>query len=1583
MIGSNERRQAGVTRARQAGAAAAGGVGVIGRLGGVTNASACPTGMSWLFGGAGGDTAAVEEAPAETDSDKVLRVLEFTKNLASSSAGVQSEGPDGGSPADDCMEIRREVVRAAREQNSRVHDGRGEALSQPIQFDDELDGRVPKKFGRVWLRVARVRPRDPPELPASLAGTGIQMCTDPRNLPQPVTGLPSELLAAADAYHGACKQWQARELARLATADIYNELFEVHQRMQQPDSEVDLVWGLGWATWAPAGKVVDNAIIEVPVEIELDRNDGALLVRPREYCDPTLALAPFEQLGGDAARLMNLEKVREALHEQQEDNDDKYPITPSKSETYDKVLQAAATHISSSGHFLSKHTVSTDVSGRPDPTDRLCVADTWAIFSRARSSNSIVRDIDGMIKHVKMLQQTKQELPESALRLVRFGKDEDETVKAPAASTAAATGQPPVLFPLPYNEAQEQIVRMLERPNDETVGVVVSGPPGTGKTHTIANIICHCLAKGQRVLITSKGEQPLRVLRDKLPRDVRELTISLAQDERGGMKELQHATELLVKRVDQRDEELAKRIEDCKHRYADAVHELQQLQEHELKLAEAQFDSSQDKELSMALKGIYSDKYDGGWWLMPLVKKCVATDDPAIGNLLELCKKINVEHDALSNHVFTELVSDSFTPDEIAVAVVERASRWTVRGLAVHAVGMIPGLGSSFAKHSADVNELVDTMQLDGRPIGSDECAKWKLVERRLQLDKDLGTVENQWLELAENPMNNIPAHTKPSRHGREMAAWVVDWLLPLMECAVCIATNLRKNPGAMAQDRHAAFSTGRRQLEINRGRALQEIVVAQTQQELKRKMKQQQLSSLQRFSQCLLRSGHSRTSSIRGTRFEKEAKRALESCLPSLPCWIMPTWRVSQFLPAELASFDLVVLDEASQSDALALPVLLRAKQMLVVGDERQVSPTEGFVSEDRIAELEALVPTSVSPFRGEMLPGRSVFDLANVMFPKNRVVLTEHFRCAPQIISYSNKEFYNDSLTPLRLPRHSERLEPALLDNPVEGVKVGKTNVVEADAIVDEICRLANDRQFCARSIGVISLMGAEQARMIRRKLLERLGDLRFKRHVIMCGDPPTFQGAEYDIIFLSMVASPGSCPTQTGLMYSQRFNVAMSRARDRVYLFRSIKATDPSNDADLKVGLIRHFCSFDLTQSSTGPNPTSRNALPKAGAANQLMRRLRQDGFDVQAGGVKCSGGPAMQLVIQGASDRRIGICIDGSASLSVRNQDQWNADFKLSAERRQIMSRVGWKFWCCWETAFLLQPLVCYKELLGVLEKEAIRATRKPPDPTTASALRPAATSASIAARVQAQTSADVNTSGQSQQSVAAQTSRGQKRAADAGVEADEVSGQPAAKQRRVAVDPSSTSDEMLIEDDDAEVADQPLTHGRDSHATVLGISDDADQAVVRAAYRQRICDAASEPGDAGSDGRHSKQVIRSAFEALSAGPGNSPTGASGAVGASAAAALGNGDDDDDEYGLQDSLSDAGSDSSYSEDDGDEASSESDNDDPMAHGEAAAAAGAARPRRRRRQHRRAPGPAPWRVGTVGSSTTSDYPLPGVPI
>ena len=69
-------------------------------------------------------------------------------------------------------------------------------------------------------------------------------------------------------------------------------------------------------------------------------------------------------------------------------------------------------------------------------------------------------------------------------------------------------------------------------------------------------------------------------------------------------------------------------------------------------------------------------------------------------------------------------------------------------------------------------------------------------------------------------------------------------------------------------------------------------------------------------------------------------AREALARCYGAIPCWIMPTWRVAEQLPAELGAFDLVIIDEASQSDVTELPALLRGRKLLVVGDDRQVSP-------------------------------------------------------------------------------------------------------------------------------------------------------------------------------------------------------------------------------------------------------------------------------------------------------------------------------------------------------------------------------------------------------------------------------------------------------------------------------------------------------------------------------------------------------------------------------------------------------------------------------------------------------------------
>src|SRR5207245_232896 len=101
--------------------------------------------------------------------------------------------------------------------------------------------------------------------------------------------------------------------------------------------------------------------------------------------------------------------------------------------------------------------------------------------------------------------------------------------------TCAPTGLPALLFPRPPNQAQLDVVRRLEaRP-----GVVVQGPPGTGKSHTIANLVTHLLAHGQRVLVTSHTARALEVLRDRVPAEIRELAVVVLGNDARGRDELQ------------------------------------------------------------------------------------------------------------------------------------------------------------------------------------------------------------------------------------------------------------------------------------------------------------------------------------------------------------------------------------------------------------------------------------------------------------------------------------------------------------------------------------------------------------------------------------------------------------------------------------------------------------------------------------------------------------------------------------------------------------------------------------------------------------------------------------------------------------------------------------------------------------------------------------------------------------------------------------------------------------------------------------------------------------------------------------
>jgi len=152
-----------------------------------------------------------------------------------------------------------------------------------------------------------------------------------------------------------------------------------------------------------------------------------------------------------------------------------------------------------------------------------------------------------------------------------------------------------------------------------------------------------------------------------------------------------------------------------------------------------------------------------------------------------------------------------------------------------------------------------------------------------------------------------------------------------------------------------------------------------------------------------------------------KTIKHSVE--MRSLSLSAMPTWRVAEQFPAALGALDLVIIDEASQSDVTELPALLRGRKILVVGDDRQVSPTAPFVTQAKIAQLLHHYLGEL-PFKNLLEPGESIYNLMRAVFPNERLMLKEHFRCVEPIIRFS-MQFYPEKIMPISSICHPARGE------------------------------------------------------------------------------------------------------------------------------------------------------------------------------------------------------------------------------------------------------------------------------------------------------------------------------------------------------------------------------------------------------------------------------------------------------------------------------------------------------------------------------------------------------------------------------
>ncbi len=483
-----------------------------------------------------------------------------------------------------------------------------------------------------------------------------------------------------------------------------------------------------------------------------------------------------------------------------------------------------------------------------------------------------------------------------------------------------------------------------------------------------------------------------------------------------------------------------------------------------------------------------------------------------------------------------------------------------------------------------------------------------------------------------------------------------------------------------------AELSSKRAALEEEQRTLLSEIVRIRTFIGLKQGITERVAAALTKFAIKVRQLGAG--TGIAAERHRRAIREATLEAAGAVPCWILPEWRVAEQLPSKLAAFDLVIIDEASQSDVTSLPAVLRGKKVLIVGDDKQVSPSAIGMEDKTVVQLRETYLRGM-PIANYLEPTTSLYDFASMTFPGAVIMLREHFRCVEPIIRFSSR-FYPKALVPLRVPTAAERIDPPLVDIYVpNGRKVRDVNEAEAATIVAEIKRLIEDPVFAKKTFGVISLIGDKQAKLVQERLIAAVGSDAVAKHRIMCGNASTFQGQERDVVFLSMVACPATARAQTARTMEQRFNVAMSRARDRLYLVRSVAASRLSKN-DLKAAVIEHF--RNPMETATVAQPKEVLEACDSDFEREVGRRLLDLGYrvrpQVEVGGFR------IDFVVEGDGDRRLAVELDGDR---YHGPDRWAADM----HRQRALERMGWVFWRCWGSHWLADREGCLQDLLDTL------------------------------------------------------------------------------------------------------------------------------------------------------------------------------------------------------------------------------------------------------------------------------------------
>ena len=327
--------------------------------------------------------------------------------------------------------------------------------------------------------------------------------------------------------------------------------------------------------------------------------------------------------------------------------------------------------------------------------------------------------------------------------------------------------------------------------------------------------------------------------------------------------------------------------------------------------------------------------------------------------------------------------------------------------------------------------------------------------------------------------------------------------------------------------------------------------------------------------------------------RFPREEFKLLKN---AFPCILAGIRDYAEYIPLEPEMFDLVIIDEASQvSIAQSLPALLRAKKVLILGDRKQFSNVKTAqartdTNREYLNRLKEVFVKCVSNSPTKLVRMEKFNIKTSILeffeFIANyRTPLLKHFRGYKELISYSNKYFYDDALQVMKIRGKpaDEVIRFSLVEHDGKTELTPNTNVPEINFIISDLLRLKESES--KASVGIITPHTNQQKKLMEMISARPEKDYWFDEMKLKIMTFDTCQGEERDIIYYSMVAT--SVSDRLGHVFikdvssvnleddsvirAQRLNVGFSRVRECMHF---VLSKTPENYTGAIGEAIRHY-------------------------------------------------------------------------------------------------------------------------------------------------------------------------------------------------------------------------------------------------------------------------------------------------------------------------------------------------------------------------------------------------------------------------